>query len=447
MGSSNPDRQFYDHSSGTEVTAAGGVFDVPEWRAKFGFSDDGNLNVEIPPLVSTNNSTTETLGAGGVFTGAADSVNGYGIIYISVYSDQDSAIDGLAIEQSTDGIHWDHCDEFSLPAGRGKNFSINPHALFMRIIYTNGATPQTEFRLQVILKATGRPSSHRIQDPISDDDDAELVKSVLTGERDDGVFGNAIMDNQNSLRVNSFPYLYSIAEKVIDGHDALLKFGTRTSVSANTPSSIWEGNTDLYAYMTTAQQLKVVSSSASDTLAGTGARTLFLQGVDGSHNEITETINMAGLTTVTTVNSYFRIYRAFVVTCGTAVTNVGKITIRNNAATVEQAVINAGDGQTLMTLWTVPIGKIAYLLSGTFSSDSNKGARVSMFTRQLDGGTLYPWQIKYRAFVFSGNNEFNFHIPFRIPAKTDIEVRVNTPASAGTTSAGATFELWYEDED
>jgi hypothetical protein len=28
---------------------------------------------------------------------------------------------------------------------------------------------------------------------------------------------------------------------------------------------------------------------------------------------------------------------------------------------------------------------------------------------------------------------------------TEAEVRVLTPASAGTTAAGGTFELWYED--
>jgi len=33
MGNPNPDRQFYDHASGTEVTASNGVFDVPAWRA------------------------------------------------------------------------------------------------------------------------------------------------------------------------------------------------------------------------------------------------------------------------------------------------------------------------------------------------------------------------------------------------------------------------------
>lgn len=34
MGNPNPNRDFYDHGSGTEVTAEGGVFDVPAWREK-----------------------------------------------------------------------------------------------------------------------------------------------------------------------------------------------------------------------------------------------------------------------------------------------------------------------------------------------------------------------------------------------------------------------------
>jgi len=165
---------------------------------------------------------------------------------------------------------------------------------------------------------------------------------------------------------------------------------------------------------------------------------------DFQNAEINETITMNGLTAVTTTNSFIRVYRAFGVTCGTSLTNVGTISIKNNAETVTQVVINPNDSQTLMTMWTVPAGKVAYLEGMTFSTDSNKGARVSLFTR-LNDGVLYPWLIKYRAYAFSGNENFYFDIPFKIPAKTDIEIRVTTPASAGVTSCGATFELWYED--
>ena len=256
-----------------------------------------------------------------------------------------------------------------------------------------------------------------------------------------------LRDNTGSDVNASIPYTYAIAEGSLTDHAALLKFGTRTAVAANTPSAIWEGNTPLYAYMSTAQQLKVVSSSTEDASGGTGSRTVFLQGLDANFDLIDETVTMNGTTTVTTTKSFSRIFRGYTITCGTALTNVGKITVRNNAATVEQLVINAGDGQSLMTLWTVPRGKTAYLINGGFSTDSNKGARVSFFTRINNGGVAYPWQIKYRSFVFGGQNNYPFSIPFKILEKTDVEVRVNTPSGAGVTSAGATFELWYETND
>ena len=270
------------------------------------------------------------------------------------------------------------------------------------------------------------------------------VRSYVSGTRDDGTRGNIVLDDANNLRTNSFPYTYSISEGTIAGHYPLLKFGTRTLIAANIQSLIWEGTNALYTYLASAERLKISSSSSSDTSNGVGARTVSVLGLDANFLEILEVITMNGITPVETSNLFIRIFRSYVSTCGTSLTNVGKITITNNAGTVEQAVVNANDGQTLMTMWTVPADKTAYMVQGTTSTDSNKGARVSFFTRLNDGGILYPWQIKYRAYLFSGNEIFPFVIPFKILAKTDIEVRVTTPASAGVTSAGATFELWYE---
>ena len=318
---------------------------------------------------------------------------------------------------------------------------------FYRIVYTNGSSNQAEFRLNSILKKTNtKPSSHRISDSIINDDDAELVKAVITGERDDGAFSNATLSNSNRLKTVSQQYGYAVSENDIPGHIALFKFGTRTSVAAGVQSTVWEGPTALYVYLTSAQQLKVSSSSANDTALGTGARTLTLVGLDANYDEITEVVTMNGLSVVTTAESFSRIHRAYVTTSGTSYTNIGTITITNNAGTTIQCVIPANDGQTLMTIWTVPRGKKLYITQGSASTNSNKGARVSLFTRQLDGGTLYPWRIRYRSYIFSGNEQFPFNIPFVLPEKTDIQVRVTTPTSAGTTSFGATFEGWYESD-
>ncbi len=72
--------------------------------------------------------------------------------------------------------------------------------------------------------------------------------------------------------------------------------------------------------------------------------------------------------------------------------------------------------------------------------------RGLQFTRFNDGGVLYPWRIRYRSCLYSGDDIVHLNIPIVIPAKTDIEMRVLTPAGAGETSMGATFELWYENE-
>ena len=406
----------------------------------------GQVHTVMRAQVDADNSTITPLVADEEFVGEWKETLDYAEISITSYSDVASAVDGLCIEFSSDGVGLDGCgDNYTLSAGAEKTFSFQPQRRYYRVKYTNGAVDQTVFDLETILHKTRcKPSSHRINDSIVDEDDAELVKAVITGMRDNQMFTNARFDNTDRLKVVAQEYTYSVAEGVVPNHYALFKFGTRTAVAAGTQSTVWEGATALYPYLANAEQLKIASSSANDTAAGTGARTLTILGLDANFDEITETIDMAGLAVVTTVNSYKRIFRAFVATCGTLYANAGNITVTNNAGTVQQLYIPVGDGQTLMTTWTVPKGRKLYLTQITKSTDSNKGARVSLFTRYNDGGILYPWRIRYRDYIFSGNDVVRLNIPLDIPEKTDVEIRVTTPASSGTTSMGATFEGWYE---
>ncbi len=137
------------------------------------------LPVEIPPCICDENSTSTPLPAdtGGVdhiFTGEPVKTNGYGIIYINVYSDVASATDGLVIEQSSDGSHWDFSDVYTVPADTGKTYSVQPAGRYVRVKYTNGGSDQTSFRLQTVMKQNGLDSSHRVQDTLNDDDDGRL---------------------------------------------------------------------------------------------------------------------------------------------------------------------------------------------------------------------------------------------------------------------------------
>ena len=144
----------------------------------------------------------------------------YGIIFVNVFSDQSSATDGLSIQQSADGTNWDNTDEYTVPANTGKTFSFQPSMKYLRVVYTNGATPQTAFRLQTVLKKTNSlPSSHRIKDSIIDDDDATLQKSVLTGKTSAGNFINFGATNGGNFKVS----IEELESGVSDDSNASLK--------------------------------------------------------------------------------------------------------------------------------------------------------------------------------------------------------------------------------
>ena len=132
------------------------------------------------PSISPPNSSDVPIAGGGTFVGEWIDTTGIGIVYISAYSDVASATDGLVIEQSTDGINAHFDDVFTVPAGIGKNFSINPHARFLRVRYINGLIAQTTFALQTKLNLNGLASSHRVRDDITTEEDCRLVKSVLS---------------------------------------------------------------------------------------------------------------------------------------------------------------------------------------------------------------------------------------------------------------------------
>ena len=157
----------------------------------------------IDGYISETNSSTSILTAGSIFTGTLVDTLNYGMVVVSLRSDQASATNGLDVQFSTDGTNWDHSDVFNIAADTGKTFTFQTVARFMRIIYTNGGVNQTFFRLQTILKPVYvKPSSHRVTDSITGEDDAELVKSVITGQDAAGIFRNVKLTNEGLLKTS-----------------------------------------------------------------------------------------------------------------------------------------------------------------------------------------------------------------------------------------------------
>lgn len=171
----------------------------------FSVNGDNDLEVVLSGKVCTNNTTSTPLSAGATYTGTAGEILDYAIIYVNVYADVASATDGLEIQFSSDGTTWraGQGDIYTIPADTDKTFSIQCNRRYFRIVYTNGGSDQTIFDLQTVLKKiNGKPSSHRVQDSIIDDDDAELVKAIITGKNPSGNFINFSATNGGNFKVS-----------------------------------------------------------------------------------------------------------------------------------------------------------------------------------------------------------------------------------------------------
>lgn len=158
-------------------------------------------------VVSTVNSTSTPLTAGQTFTGTSEDVTQYGVINIVVRSDVASAIDGLQFLFSTDNVNFYSSDEYTIGAGKFKTYSIAPIARYFKVQYQNGATNQASFLLQTIYRRNYvKPSSHRLADALSSQDDAEVTQSVLVAKLPSGEFenirttteGHLIVENENN---------------------------------------------------------------------------------------------------------------------------------------------------------------------------------------------------------------------------------------------------------
>ena len=156
-----------------------------------------------PNHISTDNSTVALLGAGATFTGVSEDILNYAIMFINVYSDVASAVDGLCIEASRDGVNWNLSECYTIEAAKYKLFAHQCATKYFRIKYTNGGTIQTDFHIEVKLcTKNALASSHRIDDEISGQDDASLRKSVITGKRADGIFDNVGLTNGANMKVS-----------------------------------------------------------------------------------------------------------------------------------------------------------------------------------------------------------------------------------------------------
>ena len=236
--------------------------------------------------------------------------------------------------------------------------------------------------------------------------------------------------------VDDIPFYLAVQQGKVPGYSMVNKFGYNSSIGSGSFETIWETGDD-YPWQSSAVTVDVVSDDTDDDVAGTGARTLRIQGLDGSYNLAEETVDMDGTTTVTTTQTFLRVFRMSVETAGTSGNNEGTITVTYTGGSDVAATITAGNGQTLMTLYTIPAGYTGYLLSMNISSGKDQEMEFKFIQRD-NGVANAAFQTKQFLDVRGGQTTVIFNAINIIPQKSDIYV---SGKASSTSSASASFDL------
>jgi hypothetical protein len=278
---------------------------------------------------SVVNSSITPLTSGSTFTGTAE-LNDISDVLVYVTTDQNGV---LYCEFSSDGTNWDTSLSFQYDTAR-----INPpHILvkgprYFRVRFENNSgSNQTFLRLK-----TYYGYFNKLTAPIN----------------------GTLAENYDATVVRPTDYKYEVAMGKRQGRTTWNKFGFNADVDTGGQEIVGSfGGT--FNIMTTADTLDVVSSSANDTSAGTGAQSVLISGIDANFSTITEIVTLNGTTPVTTTNSFLGVNRAVVLASGSGGVNAGTITIDDTSGTVgTQAELPIGSSVTQQAIFHTQISHI-----------------------------------------------------------------------------------------
>jgi len=273
-------------------------------------------------------------------------------------------------------------------------------------------------------------------------DAGDVADSVQVGDGT-GIFtGTELGSSKRSLDIT--PFGLSVSSGDIPGINFVNKFGHNPRVERAIEEDIHTGGGD-YNFLTSPTTLTVVSDSANDDDGGTGTNTIKIEGLDSDWNEVSEDLIMDGLFGVTTANLYIRINRSYALVSGSIGTNDGLITIKNGATLISQ--IEAGDGQTFQSVYTVPNGKTGFLdrmyygVHHTTDSVGTRTADIYMIKRE-PGGSFRRIQLVV-AQSEAGTQSLTWERPEKLLAKTDVKMRVESYSNHTDVLGG--FHIILED--
>ena len=240
---------------------------------------------------------------------------------------------------------------------------------------------------------------------------------------------NAVITEINDMQV---PFYTRVAQGQVPGYSSFSVFGYNPDLD-QTEESVWPDG-GVVPHPTSESQLTIVSTDANDDgdPAGTGARTVYIEGLDEDYEVVSETITMNGTTGVTTTNSYLYVNQFYVVTVGSGEANAGTITAKVGATLYD--IIAAGYNNRTTAHYCVPAGYTAYLLEGIFTAGQDSGSTgVTGYLKQHGpDGVLRVGAVSA---INNGSVKYDFANPYQVPEKNCIGASAIGSANNNLVSA------------
>lgn len=214
--------------------------------------------------------------------------------------------------------------------------------------------------------------------------------------------------------------------------------------AATAGSYIWTGGA--FTWRTTPTAAEVLSSSAADTAAGTGARTITVTGLGPAYVAQSEVVTLNGTSVVALVNTYIHINKVNVTTAGSGNTNTGAITVRIAAAGATLGHIAAAVTSSQNCQIMVPAGQAYLSLNQVIGTSSATNLNVHTFVQEqiTPAGIINADNV----FHISTNGTTPFvlpqDIPLIVPEKSGIAWKIAAIGS-GTPDLTARIQGMFVD--
>jgi len=245
-------------------------------------------------------------------------------------------------------------------------------------------------------------------------------------------------------------YTTAIALGEVEAHSSFRGFGRRDSLATTA------GGDDIsniaavaisFPNQSVGDQMTIVSDSANDAAAGSGARTVKIHYLDASGNYLHEIVTLNGVTGVNTVATNIRFIQLISVDSVGSFggKNAGNITIYKLAtpATVYLRIV-VGDNVSLSSARMVPNGKTFYLTGINASATSSKSVSARLLATCDHAGDYIEGVFQFEEIIECQDSvaSLAFAIPRKIPSLAILKgVAVSSQAGG---SVSMSYDGWIE---